>query len=150
MSYVSKNLHIQFGYAKNWEVATIICSVPICRPSLNTQAEWYGNSLRTASQKATTKLQLLLDKGADVNAWDDNYDHTSQPHFKDGDEKTMHFLLGKGANLKIQTGYYGNVLPATSQNCHEEVVQLLLSKDANINTHSRDFYSKNLMAAKAA
>jgi ankyrin repeat protein len=75
--------------------------------------------------------ELLLDKGADVNAG--HYGNALQVGPYGGHEAVVQMLLDKGAKVNAQGGHYGNALSAASLGGHETVVGLLLDKGADIN-----------------
>ncbi|RJE23332.1 Ankyrin repeat protein [Aspergillus sclerotialis] len=94
----------------------------------------YGNALQAASSNSHEKVvQMLLDKGANVNAQDGFYGNALQAASSRGYEKIVQMLLEKSADVNAQGGYYGNALQAASSNSHEKVVQMLLDKGANVN-----------------
>jgi ankyrin repeat protein len=59
-------------------------------------------------------MQLLLDKGADVNAQGGLYGNALYAASINGNLKVMQLLLDEGANINAQDGYYGNALQAAS------------------------------------
>jgi ankyrin repeat domain-containing protein 50 len=67
-------------------------------------------------------VQLLLDRGADVNAQGGRYSNALQAASAGGDEKVVQLLLDKGADVNVQGGHYGNALQAASAGGHEKVV----------------------------
>ncbi|KAH6661738.1 ankyrin repeat-containing domain protein [Halenospora varia] len=90
--------------------------------------------------------QLLLEKGADVNAQGGEYGNALQAaSIEDyeatciqaasagGHEAIVALLLEKEANVNAQGGEYGNALQAASARGHEANVILLLEKGADIN-----------------
>ncbi len=75
-------------------------------------------------------VQMLLDKGADVNAQGGDFGDALQAASCEGHEKVVQMLLDKGADVKAQGGRYGNALQAASYQGHEKVLRLLLNQDA--------------------
>ena len=75
-------------------------------------------------------VQMLLEKGADVNAQGGYYGNALQAASSEGHETVVQILLEKGADVNAQGGYYGNALQAASSEGHETVVQILLDKGA--------------------
>ena len=103
-----------------------------CPHCNNTQGGSYGNVLQAASHKGYKKVvQLLLERGADVNAQGGFYGNALYAASSWGQEKVVQLLLEKGADINAQGGYYGNALQAASYEGNEKVVQLLLEKGAN-------------------
>ncbi len=87
----------------------------------------YNNALLVALHEGhETVVQLLLDKGVDVNAQGGQYGNALQAASSRGHEKVVQLLLDNGADVNAQGGVYGNALQAASSRGHEKVVQLLL------------------------
>jgi ankyrin repeat protein len=82
-------------------------------------------------------VQLLLDKGADINAQGGRYGSALQAASFRGHKAVVQQLLDKGADCNIQGGRYGNTLQAASLRGHEAVVQLLLDKGVNVNAQRK-------------
>jgi ankyrin repeat domain-containing protein 50 len=67
----------------------------------NAQGGRYGNALQAASYEGHEKVvELLLDKGADVNAQGGKYDNALQAASHQGHDKVVELLLGGGAVSK--------------------------------------------------
>ncbi|KAJ7787762.1 ankyrin repeat-containing domain protein [Mycena olivaceomarginata] len=64
-------------------------------------------------------VQVLLDKGADVNA--------------QGGVWKIHAAASGGHDKIVQGGRYGNALQAAASGGHDKIVQVLLDKGANVN-----------------
>jgi ankyrin repeat protein len=96
-------------------------------------------------------VELLLGKGADVNAQGGDFGNALQAASHEGHEKVIKLLLGKGADVNAQDsrfgnalhaaskegadanaqgGDFGNALQAASYLRHEKVVELLLAGGA--------------------
>lgn len=56
---------------------------------------------------------------------------------RNGQTKTVEFLLSKGANIHLQNDEQGTVLIAAARNGRYKTVELLLSKGANINAQNK-------------
>ncbi|KAF9639102.1 putative ndt80 like dna-binding family protein [Lasiodiplodia theobromae] len=98
------------------------------------------NVLYAASFRGYEKLvQILLDKGVNVNAQGGEYGNALQAASHLGYEKVVQILLEKGADVNAQGGEYGNALYAASSEGHINVVQTLLSNGANINAQGGRF-----------
>jgi ankyrin repeat protein len=91
--------------------------------------------------------ELLLDKGADVNA--QSYGNALHAASVEGHEQIVKLLLDKGADVNAQGGFYGSALYAASDRGHEQVVKLLLDKGANVNLQSGRRYENTLYVASA-
>ncbi|THW55950.1 hypothetical protein D6D19_10657, partial [Aureobasidium pullulans] len=93
-------------------------------------------------------VQLLLDRGADVNAPGGCYNNALYAASAYGHDEIVQMLLDKGADVNAQGGYYGNVLQAASARGHDKTVQLLLEKGADVNAQGGE-YGNALQAASA-
>jgi ankyrin repeat protein len=94
-------------------------------------------------------VQILLEKGAEVNAQGGEYGNALQAASRYGHEKVVQILLEKGAEVNAQGGGYGNALQAASGYGHEKVVQILLEKGAEVNAQGGG-YSNALQAASGS
>jgi ankyrin repeat protein len=70
-------------------------------------------------------VQLLLERGADVNAQSRPYDNALQAASSGRNEAVVELLLKNGADVNAQGGESGNVFIAASKEGHEAVVQSL-------------------------
>ncbi|OHW99045.1 ankryin repeat protein [Colletotrichum incanum] len=110
---------------------------------------YYGNALQAASYWGHKEIvQMLLDKGADVNAQGSNYGNALQAASLEGHKEIVQMLLDKGADVNAQGGYYGNALQAASSGGHKEIVQMFLDKGGDVNTQGGD-YGNALQAASS-
>ncbi|KAJ6088033.1 hypothetical protein N7499_004215 [Penicillium canescens] len=91
-------------------------------------------------------VQLLLEKGAEVNTHGGEYGNALQAASFRGHNKVVQLLLEKGAQFNNQGGEYGNALQAASLEGHDIIVQLLLEKGAEVNTQGGE-YGNALQAA---
>jgi hypothetical protein len=78
-------------------------------------------------------VQLLLEKGAEINAQGGEYGNALQAASSRGHDKIVQLLLEKGAEINAQGGKYGNALQAASSRGHDQIVQLLLENGADAN-----------------
>ncbi|XTI84042.1 ankyrin repeat protein, partial [Cenococcum geophilum] len=77
--------------------------------------------------------ELLLSKGADVNAQGERYGSALYAASYGGHNKTVELLLSKGADVNAQDGWYGTALCAASTEGRVKTVELLLQKGADAN-----------------
>ena len=76
-------------------------------------------------------VQLLIDKGADVNVQGGYYGNALQAASYRIHELLVQLLVGNGADVNAQGGHYDNALHAANERGHKEVVQLLIKYGAN-------------------
>jgi ankyrin repeat protein len=70
-------------------------------------------------------VELLLSKGADVNAKGGYYGNALRAASEGGHERIVELLLSKGADVNEQGGVYGDAPPAALSEGHEKIVELL-------------------------
>ena len=106
-------------------------------------------ALIEASYRGYTEIvQILIDKGADVNAQGD-YGYTALIAASAiGHTEIVQILIDKNAkvNEKNNGGY--TALLVASQNGHTKVVQLLLDKGADVNAQAKDGHSALMWASQ--
>ncbi|KAB8244890.1 hypothetical protein BDV35DRAFT_381881 [Aspergillus flavus] len=85
-------------------------------------------------------VEMLLSKGADINAQGRQYETALQVACCRGHDQVVQILLEKGANIhhfraNIHhfSGKYGNALQAASLGGHDRIVQMLLERGADVN-----------------
>ena len=91
-------------------------------------------------------VNLLLEKGANVNMKGGVYGSALQAASFIGHGQVVKLLLDHGADVNIQGGHYGSALQAASFIGHEQVVKLLLDHGANVNMKG-GYYNSALQAA---
>jgi len=69
-------------------------------------------------------VELLVSKGADVNAQGGHFGTALQAASSGGHEKIVELLVSKGADVNAQGGYFGTALQAASFQGHEKIVEL--------------------------
>jgi ankyrin repeat protein len=96
----------------------------------STHEEVYGNALQAASVGGHNWIvELLLGKGADINAQAEKYGSALQAASAEGNDRIVELLLGKGADVNAQGGYYGSALQAALVRGYDQIVELLLGSD---------------------
>ncbi|KIX01605.1 uncharacterized protein Z518_09331 [Rhinocladiella mackenziei CBS 650.93] len=75
-------------------------------------------------------MQMLLDRGAEINAQGGGYGNALQAASHGGHEKIVRILLDRGVEINAQGGFYGNALQTASHGGHEKI---LLDRGAEIN-----------------
>lgn len=73
-----------------------------------------------------TVVQVLLGKGADVNAVGGQYDTALQGASAEDRVSTVEILFDKGADVNAKGGIYGNALQAAADSGSDGMVELLL------------------------
>ena len=113
---------------------------------VNATGGFHGNALRAASYQGHDKVvEILIDKGANVNLQGGIYGNALQVASYKGHDKVVQILLDKGANVNAQGGDFGNALQVASHGGHDKVVQILLNKGADIKVE--EMYSVYLQKA---
>jgi ankyrin repeat protein len=106
------------------------------------KTEWGTLLFITAEEGHEVVVELLLTKGADINARGGESGTVTALYAasRAGHKKVVELLLTKGADVNAQGGYHGNALQAASSKGHEKVVELLLlAKDAEVNAQGGHF-----------
>ncbi|KAH8813963.1 hypothetical protein DL96DRAFT_1821165 [Flagelloscypha sp. PMI_526] len=91
-------------------------------------------------------VQLLIEKGADVNMQAGGYGSVLQVAAQNGNDTIVRYLIGKGADVNMQGGYYGSAMQAAAHQGHHTVVQYLVEKGADVNMQG-GWYGSGLRAA---
>ncbi|KAF1982386.1 ankyrin [Aulographum hederae CBS 113979] len=93
-------------------------------------------------------VELLLSKGANVNAQGGHYGNALQVASYKGHSSVVELLLSRGADVNARGGDYGNALQEASYKGHSSVVELLLSRGADVNAQG-GHYGNALQAASS-
>ena len=119
------------------------------KSDLERQSSSVSHPLYYASQSGLNRsVQMLLDKGAEVNAQGGRYSNALQAASEGGHKIIVQMLLDKGAEVNAQGGTYGNALQVASAGGYKAVVQILLDKGAEVNGQG-GWYGNALQAASA-
>jgi ankyrin repeat protein len=117
--------------------------------NLHAKDEAGRTALYWASELGHDKiLQMLVDRGADINAQGGYYGSALQAASAQGHDKIVQMLLDRGADVNAQDGEYDNALQVASYGGHEKVVQMLLDRGADVNAQD-EHYGSALQAASA-
>src|SRR5262249_28590757 len=89
--------------------------------------------------KYNTVVELLCDKGANVNPKDEYFGRTLLSWAAgEGREAVVELLLEKGANVNLKDNFDRTPLWWAAGNGHEAIVKLLFDKGANVNSKDKD------------
>lgn len=95
------------------------------------------NPLSTASSNGYKEVvQLLLEKGANINAEGGLCGRALSAASWAGHKEVVRLLLRNGAKINAEGGAFGNALAAASYHGDEGMVRLLLEEGADVNAHS--------------
>lgn len=109
-----------------------------------------GFALQIAAANGNESLmQLLLDRGADINIQGGYFGSALQAAVINGNESHVQLLLDRGADVNIQGGFHGSAIAAAASIGSKGKIQLLLDRGAYINAKS-GYYGTALYAALAA
>ena len=102
------------------------------------EGETNGTVLHLAVTKGDERVvQLLLEKGANVNAQGGRYGNSLQAAIQNQHENVVRILLEKGADINAQSGRSGTALRIAALYANNEgIVQLLLEKGADLRIQS--------------
>ncbi|KAJ7274627.1 ankyrin repeat-containing domain protein [Mycena rebaudengoi] len=89
---------------------------------------------RIDTSRRTEIVQMLLQKGAHVNAKGGKYGSALQAASKAGHMEIACILLENGADVHALGGKYGTALSAAFANNHMDMIRLLLDNGADINS----------------
>ena len=78
-------------------------------------------------------VELLLDRGADINIIGGNYGTALGAAANGGNQEILELLLDRGADINIIGGEYGTALGAAANGRNQEILELLLDRGADIN-----------------
>lgn len=123
---------------------------------MEAENEYDWTALHMAARRGHAVIvQLLVDKGANVNAVTEVFEHytgTSEVtalHLaaRNGYEKVLDILLNNGADIDLQTERGETALHWAAEKGHVGAIALLLNKGANLEAKSRDEYTPLCTAA---
>ncbi|KAJ6474995.1 ankyrin repeat-containing domain protein [Mycena sanguinolenta] len=100
----------------------------------------------SASHSVLPAVQMLLDRGADINVQGGYYGNALQDACDQENTEIVQMLLDRGADVNSQGGKYGNALQVACDRENTEIVQMLLGRGADVNAQG-GYYGNALQAA---
>lgn len=100
----------------------------------------YGGSVET--------IKLLLKKGADLNAKDNDGWHPLQLAAKRGDVEIVRLLLENGAKVNATNDYGATALESAAYRGYVDIVKLLVENGANVNAKDKYKLTPLMLAAE--
>jgi ankyrin repeat protein len=104
----------------------------------------YGNALHAAAERGNIEVvQILVDVGADVNAYGGKWGSALQAASGMGHKEIVLLLLQAGADVNQQGGEGGNAIQAAANHVQQDIVQILMDAGARINwnhTSHQEYY----------
>lgn len=138
------------GYHRRFRTSTLIdflttgpgAAVKIllaCLPHEKTHYSRYGHIFQWACMCGDREyVELLLQRGIDVNRTDSYYGTALQVASRDGHITIVDHLLAFGANVNILGGAHSTALRAAVLGGHEHIVRRLLACGADVNLRDED------------
>ncbi|KAL6249525.1 hypothetical protein RBB50_003378 [Rhinocladiella similis] len=114
------------------QYSNLLAVVPSTSNAINVSCGAHGSALNVSSYHGSQEIvQMLLDKGADVNA-KGVYGSALYVASRHGHEKVVQTLVDGGVDINAE-GKYGSALYVASKRGHEKVVQTLVDGGVDIN-----------------
>ena len=97
------------------------------------QKELNQELINSVRERNLNKVEDLIDKGADINAMDNNGNTGLILVSWLGYKEIVELLINKGANINIKNNDGWTALILASWNNHKEIVELLIKNGADVN-----------------
>ncbi|KAF3935762.1 Ankyrin-1 [Dactylella cylindrospora] len=97
--------------------------------------------LHAAREGHRGAVELLINKGADVNAQGGSHSSALRAAAEKGHDKIVGMLLSNGAEVNTQEDGYDDALHLASAKGHDKIVEMLLSKGADINARGNGYHT---------
>jgi ankyrin repeat protein len=119
----------------------VIMHVLLSRPEIHTLDKRFGLLLQMlATSGDIDSIELLLDRGTDVNSCGHYYGCALQAAARFGHLECVQFLLDANAEVSMINGAHGTPLQAAIIGGHQEIVTELIAHGADPNLYSKDSY----------
>ncbi|OQE87185.1 hypothetical protein PENNAL_c0020G03071 [Penicillium nalgiovense] len=117
----------------------VIMHVVLSRPEIRTLDKRFSLLLQMlATSGDIDSIELLLDRGTDVNSCGNYYGCALQAAARFGHLKCVQFLLDANAEVNMINGAHGTPLQAAIIGNHQEIVTELIAHGADPNLYSED------------
>jgi len=93
------------------------------------------------------QVRLLLNRGADVNTRDRNFNSALMLAADNGHENIVRLLLARDADVNARNEFDHSALILTAENGNETIVRLLIESGAGINSRTIDGHTALIIAA---
>ena len=111
----------------------------------------HGSALQAASHAGLTEVViLLLESGAEVNAYAGYFGTALQAAAAAGKRDIVTLLLQRGARVNTLSGHFGNPLHAAASSGHKDIVSMLLLAGARVNARGGQYGYPLQSAARSA
>jgi len=141
------NIHLASYFGLDKILASLFRQVPAPIGNINEMNQSGESPCYIASRQGHDKaVQILVDRGANVNARGGEYGNALQAASSGGHDKVVQILINGGADITAQGGQYGIALEAASSGGHDKVVQILIDRGADITAQGGQ-YGNALQAA---
>ncbi|KAI0528187.1 hypothetical protein F5B22DRAFT_584049 [Xylaria bambusicola] len=100
-----------------------------------------GHQLVAGGDSRLSKVEALLQHGADVNAKHPYFGTALQMAASFGSTGLVSLLIGRGADINIAAGNYSTAIQAAAAHSNKQICEILLEKGANVNTFGGFYYT---------
>ncbi|OQE31088.1 hypothetical protein PENFLA_c002G03105 [Penicillium flavigenum] len=122
----------------------VIMHVLLSRPEIRTLDKRFSLLLQMlATSEEIDSIQLLLDRGSDVNSCGHYYGCALQAAARFGHLECVQFLLDANAEVNMINGAHGTPLQAAIIGGQQEIVTELIAHGADPNSYFKDSYKSN-------
>ena len=120
-------------------------SKPTNEEALKAENEW--EHVKSNKELSKEIIELLIAKGADVNAKRDDGETPLHQAADNGHKEVVELLIAKGADVSAKTDNGVTPLHQAAYKGHKEIAEILIDKGANVNAMSDDGWTPLHQAA---